>query len=164
MKIKKRFAIICVYLCFGLAISLLFRQSGMICALERNVCDIDIDKYCVLETGYIYGIDRVNLDQDETYKMGLISGWYAENEGQYFYPAAEALVLSSENNSYEVKIYRETRPDLLWLDQTKEKNTQVGFTARFPSENIQEGEYRIGFVSKQNGKNIIAWTNEYVTI
>ena len=95
-----------------------------------------------------------------------ISGWIVQNDDRKYSPVEASLLLTSENNSYKIQIFSEKRFDCQYVDQSNRKssNLYVGWFCKIPAEDIELGNYRIAFIIKEDGRQVILYTDEMIEI
>ena len=121
------------------------------CPYARNISKVDVGALSAIEDSvYICDIEEAAVDQADPFELAKIRGWIVEPKGEYYGVAAAKLLLYSDSAAYSVKVFREKRADVIYMDQSDpdSRELNVGFTAYFSIDEIEKGEYTIGFLVK----------------
>lgn len=154
-----------VYLLFFTMLSKIYFHQDK-CSYEQNIMEIAINTHTIEFGKYIYDVEDPTIDFDDPFHLAQVRGWLIQPKGEFYGPADADLILASETSAYKVQMYSEKRLDVYYMDQSdpNSKDLFVGFFARFPTKQLPAGEYKVGFLIKENGEESVLWSESLLCV
>lgn len=153
------------YLLFSL--ELIWIYSGLsICPFEHEVDEIRIELVSEPAGQYEYQIENLGIDEEDIFRLVNISGWLIKLKEDGAEPIRANVILNSENKCYELETHSNRRPDLYQLGQInpEEGDLNAGFWGKYPAKCFDKGRYRLGFILKENGKQVVLWSDSVLDL
>ena len=115
---------------------------------------------------YISDIEEVTIDHEDPFELAEVKGWLVEPKGEYYGKADAKLLLYSDDTSYSVRLFWEKRTDVIYMDQSdpNSKDLNVGFMAYFPIDELEKGDYTIGFLVNSGGNEDVILTSDTISV
>ncbi len=126
---------------------------------SRFLYEIEVSGTVINPADKVIKNDVDSLDYFENIK---ISGYEAQLIKDEYKPDIESIVLSDENNTYDIGIYKVLRPDLIFFDG--KTSLKYGFFGYIPRKSIPIGIYRIGLKIRSDNKDKVLWTGNTIIV
>ncbi len=165
-RIRKAALPAAVYLLFVAFLLVLFLHPQR-CSFEKNLEKATVEGIGQADNNqYIFSIEENAINQDDPFLMAEIRGWLVQKGEEYGKPIPMEILLSGKSGTFSVRLYREKRLDVPYLDQrdTESKDLYVGFLAKFPGLEVPKGNYKIGFLLEEDTGKSVLWTKEVLSV
>ena len=154
-----------IYLLFSIEIVYLLENIG-ICPFENMVKEIDITILKESEGNYKYELEENYVDMTDLFQLAHISGWLVRNEESTYTKISADIVIMSDKLAYRIDSYNTQRTDAYYIDQSNpiKDAIYIGFLSRFPTKDMEKGEYMVGLIVEEDQEQSIFWTDEIILI